>query len=443
MSCRHGTLLALLVTLVSPACWGDDGYWQADAASEMRELSYLREVTVVRMTREEFAARAAAQADDIDEEYLQYYADTYGRLGFFDRHIDLRPIFAVSSSEWVGASYSLGNELITLVGQAPDDTIVHEYVHALQDQNFDLVAYDALDTSDAFLARRAVVEGDASLAQARYIMVYERGGELDDVDWLPTFESRRSFSEKLLLDADYPVVFLDYPSFVYTFGFEYTAYNLVGVSYDDPESVRPTPHDWQLEDELFTSRIPDTTEEILLRDVFLDQADPVVEIGLSEVPAELVEDLQPVDWDVLGEWYVYLLLHPLEVADGLEARTLAAAWDGDRALFVRDRASGAPGVLWASAWDDEESAAAMADALGALYGLRRVKGAPDHVALADDGETVWMERRGTKLVVARNIVASLAGPLADAAFRGTPSSAPRKRPSLAATIERLRKVVRY
>lgn len=435
--------MALLVTVGLPACWGDDGYWQADAASEMRELSYLRDVTVVRMSREEFAARAEAQANDIDEEYLQYYADTYGRLGFFDRDIDLRPIFAASSSEWVGASYSLNNEQITLVGQAPDDTVVHEFVHALQDQNFDLVAYDSLDSSDEFLARRAVVEGDASLAQARFIMERERGKKLDDVDWLPTFQSRRDFSEELLLDADYPVVFLDYPSFVYTFGFEFTAYNLVGVSYDDPESVRPTPHDWGLEDELFTSRIPDTTEEILLRDVFLDQADPVVEIGLSEVPAELAEELQPVDWDVLGEWYVYLLLHPLEVADGLEARTLAAAWDGDRALFVRDRTNGAPGVLWASAWDDEESAAAMADALGALYGLHPAKGAPAHVALAKDGETVWMERRGSELVVTRNIDPSLAAPLADAAFGGSPSSVRRKRPSLAAAIERLRKAVRY
>ena len=63
-------------------------------------------------------------------------------------------------------------------------TLAHEYVHALQDQEFDL---DAIDESigeenhDALLAFRALVEGDATLAGAQYARATLSLEELGDL----------------------------------------------------------------------------------------------------------------------------------------------------------------------------------------------------------------------------------------------------------------------
>ena len=64
-------------------------------------------------------------------------------------------------------------------GDWRDDMILaHELTHALQDQNFDLELADGREsptTSDAMLAFKALVEGDATLAGFAYV----RGG-MDD-----------------------------------------------------------------------------------------------------------------------------------------------------------------------------------------------------------------------------------------------------------------------
>ena len=418
---------------------GDDAYpWQADAAQLMRELPLLSEVEIVRMTREEFSAQAAERAGDIDPAYLEYVAQTYGRLGYFDPSIDLRPVFAGSSSDWVGATYSPSTKRITLVGDASDQTFVHELVHALQDQHFDISAYDAPQTSDSFLARRAVVEGDAMLAQYRYGVTYEGGrDDLDDVNWDTAFGNLRDFSVDILVESDYPVVFLDYVSFVYAYGLEYSAGNLTGVTYDDPSSITASPYDWGKQNALYTDFPPASTQQILQRGVGASDTDPEEAIGLGEVPSELADRLETVDWDRLGEWYVYLLFFPMDQAGQVDARALAAAWDGDAVLFARDRATGEGAVLWASVWDDEQAAAAIEAALWQLYGRSPVKGAGEWVGAAADGELIWLERRGNRLVLAKNLSLDLAGPLAQIAFETGSSPAPaRVFPSISELVNR-------
>ncbi len=420
-------VVALL--LVAAAC-GDDRPWQFEAAEAVRELPMLEDVPIVRMTREEFRAQAEANAAEIDEETLQYYADTYGRLGYFDRDLDLRPVLAGSSSDWVGATYSPGRKLITLVGDASDDVLVHEAVHAIQDQHFDIGAYD-LPTSDGFLARRAVVEGDATLAQYRFYGEYmaEPRFGLDGWDWQTTIEARRSYSETTLAEAIYPVVFLDYVSFVYSRGLEYDIANLIGATFADP-TPRPPPYDWSLQDALYTERPPSATHGILELDLALS-FEPVP-IGIAEVPAELADRLELVDWDALGRWYVYLLLYPVrdQLAGAIDAVT--AAWRGDRTLFLREISGGVTSVLWVSEWADAGAALAIGDALWLIHGRTPIKDGPDTRATADDGELVHIEVRGSRLVFAKNLDSTALDVLVEAAFTADAAAAPRRRPSLSA-----------
>jgi len=428
--------LAIVLLITSGACGEDDPVlWQGHAAETARELNLLDAPEVRYFTRQEWSDRAAASADTLSEETLQYYADTYGRMGYFDMMLDLRPVFAGSSSDWVGASYSPGANVISLIGDARDDTIAHEYVHALQDDHFDIVTFD-LKTSDGFLARRSVVEGDAVVAQLRFL-AHRDGADLQNVDWEPLFQSRRDYSATTLSDAAYPVVFLDYVSLVYTYGFEYMTANLTGATYDSPQPVQEAPYDWTRANEMYGERMVEYTEQILKRDLLkVEHDDPVVDVGLRAVPEALTDRLLTVDWDSLGRWYSYLLLYPLEKDGQLDATAISAAWDGDNALFVRDLMTDASGVVWASEWDDDTAAQNMVDALWLLHGYTAVKGEPEYIGMTDAGEIAWIERRGNRVVMAINIASDVAGDLVTAAFTGTNTMVKRRYRSLPETIDR-------
>ncbi len=430
---RLASIAAAASWLVLAGCGGDDGEelpWVAQRAAEVRELDFLQGVDVITMTRAEYHAQAAENAAEAEEADLRELADTYGRLGYFPLDADLRPILAVSS-DWVGASYSPVAKSIIVVedepGEATQSTRVHEYVHALQDQHFDLLAFDGF-TSDGYLARRAVVEGDATLAEARFVVQDEHRAELDAWGWRPILEDYQTWGDDLLQSATYPL-FLDYPSFVYPFGLEYTALNLLGPRFD-----APPPHDWGREDELFTERPPATTSQVMGG---LAGAEEVEAVGLVTVPGALAGRLEDGNWDMLGAWYIHLLLYGLSPFE--DARALAAAWRGDRVLFVNDaERGGAVATVWGSAWDTPETASLVASALDTLYG-RVPSDDPPQAGTSADGEALWIEQRDTRVVAIKNLDPALASAMAEAAF-GPPSAAParRSRPPLA---RRLRKLV--
>ncbi|WP_437590435.1 hypothetical protein [Sorangium sp. So ce1000] len=408
----------------------------AARAEQVRELSFRRTVPVSTITRGEFEADQEAAAAAAEEADLAEMAATYGRLGYFAVDADLRATLA-RSRDWAGAWYSLESEEIVLIGDVDDAVLIHEYVHGLQDQHFDLAPDqdDAL-TSDAFLARRAVAEGDATLAEGRFVMQERYDADLHLVDWGPLLSSVHARREELLAGSELPLFFMAYPSFAYSFGLEYCAHNLTGVSSESPFIDRLPPFDWSNEDALFTTRAPASTQQILT----LDAQDPAVGVGLNEIPSALGERLEQLDWDTLGEWLTYLLLRPLDGTPDLgDARALAAAWDGDRALFVRDRKTEAVGTAWASAWDDAGAAAALESALWQLYGGSPIDGEEPRLGRASDGELLWIERREERVVALKNIDEALMPSLAEAAF---PSGirpmrlTMRTRPSLAARLSR-------
>lgn len=408
----RGAMLALFVVGVT-GCSGDEGPYArlVERAQEVRELALLEDVPYETLTPEQFRERVGQDVGEWTDAELREYADTYGRLGFFDVNLDLRPILTQSRIDATGAFYSAKDARITFIGEPGDDTVIHEYVHALQDQHFDLTAYDrGAGSSDEFLARRAVVEGDAVLAEVRFLIEEEYEGGLDTIDYDAYFASWSEFSERYLDDSTYPLIFRAYASFVYAHGLFFSAANLFGGS----PLVRqppPPPHNWTRQNELFTKRVPATTAEIL-------SIAGSTRVGIDAVPAALATQLQRVGSDSLGAWYVYLLFRPVDL------RTLHLWWDGDQVLYARHTTTGAVGVLWASAWDDERSAMIAEMGLRALHGTT--------------GEPLAIERRGLRVVLARNFPADIVQVLVDAAFAGAPASAPARRAPL-----HLREAVRH
>ncbi|WP_437999006.1 hypothetical protein WMF26_02440 [Sorangium sp. So ce185] len=440
---RQPALVLLMSSLPAAAGCGDEDdpepsrfAWLATRAEEVRELSFEREVPVRTISRAEVDAEAEQAADAIDDEALAALAATYGRLGFFPPDTDLQAAFG-QSMDVFAAWYSTESKAISLIGDVEDNVLVHEYVHGLQDQHFDVGALlSASLTSDAHLALRAAIEGDAMLGEVRFLMQETNDADLDRLNWAVIIDAAQAAGEQILEENELPALFVDYPSFAYGFGFEYCAHNLTGASAASPTPDRAFPFDWSRQDALFSDRIPATTQQILT----LDGQDPVVRVGLEEVPPELADRLEALDWDSLGEWLSYLLLRPLDGAPLLaDMRALAATWDGDRALFVRDRKTGATGTAWASEWDDEGAAAGVEAAMWQLYGGAALDEGEPRLGQAEDGELVWIERREERVVALKNIDEALLPALAEAAFASgiKPMRLTlRKRPSLSAWLSR-------
>ena len=447
---RAGQGAALAAALAMAGCTEGRTVWDdlARSAEASRALQLAWEVPVLEVTPELYADMQEAAAENVDDGELEEFVATWGRMGFFDPSLDLRPIFAASSSVWVAGAYSPTLKRILIVGEPGDDVVVHEMVHALQDQHFHLGRFADTETTDARATRRAVIEGDASLAQGRFVL-RSKGADLDDLDWTKLFDSLKTQAASFLDTSPYPAFFAAGPALRYTYGTIFCAHNLTGAHPDHPYATRDTPFDWSREDELFTVRTPATTQEIL-------RAGPVedpIAVGLDDVPESLADKLTALDWDTLGAWYTFMLFYPTFPTENRLAKVslVEETWRGDRVLFVKDAATGEVGVVWASAWVDETFAQNAVARMQQVHGFSPIDGS-DYEGWAGDGERLWIEQRGPRAVFLKNVAPEHTQALVDAAIGPVikPTSAsgpasflprstgrPRSRPSLAAWTERL------
>lgn len=109
-----------------------------------------------------------------------------------------------------GAFYDPKERRITVLnrGYALDDEgsfalLVHEMVHALQHQEGAFAAEAAAGTYDQWLARRAVIEGDATLTEMR-ATIQMRGWEESQVDWERWLGEYRGWADGAARDSDDP-----------------------------------------------------------------------------------------------------------------------------------------------------------------------------------------------------------------------------------------------
>lgn len=127
---------------------------------------------------------SALDVDVVTLDYKKYRDDTQrvvtGRTARETDFLSGLSLFGLSSSDleqqvqsragWVGAFYSRVDKRVTVLdhGQAMDDAgyvalLVHEMVHALQDASGDNAKGPVVEHFDAWLAQRAITEGEATL----------------------------------------------------------------------------------------------------------------------------------------------------------------------------------------------------------------------------------------------------------------------------------------
>jgi hypothetical protein len=256
--------------------------------------------------------------DFLDQDYDLYTAliDLYseGVLGFYDP--ETTEFVVVSNDDALDVAEQL--------------THVHEYVHALQDQhyNLDLIDDENIDT-EAATAFRALAEGHASFVEVLYLTSgYFSDEEIEGI--LAAIEEEDSS----YLENIPPIIVADL-EFPYSAGFTFVMDIYQQGGFEALEEVWQNP--------------PKTTEHILHPEQYRAQDLPQ-NVTLPDLTNALGEEWQLLDEDTFGEFYLRQYLGQQLNEDSV--KMAATGWDGDRYAVYENKAEGELVMVLRLAWDE-------------------------------------------------------------------------------------------
>ena len=331
--------------------------------STLRLLEVLDETQYVLVTPQQLQQRMIEQLDVAHPpQVLAFEQHSLALFGLLSPHANLRTLYLQAYQRPTFAYYDIntGEMLLFQEGRfnGPQRLdYAREFVHALQDQHYDLADLglgdeDCYQKSDSCAALYALVHGDASLVEQLWYFTYatpqdqrqlrEEGNEILDMEDIPPF-----LAEEMV--------------FPYREGL-----NFVQTFYDQDG--------WTALERLYRTP-PASTEQILHPERYpADQPLPVsLPEGLDEV---LGQGWQEEGRNTLGEWYIYLMLafanDPAQRLGQLTAQQAADGWGGDQYVLLTQPETQQRALVWVTRWDSETEAYDFWTAFKE-YGLKRWK----------------------------------------------------------------------
>lgn len=320
-------------------------------------------------------------------------------LGLAPPNFDYRKAMLTLMQSEIAGFYDPKADALFVIDGLPDElvhpTLLHELVHALQDQNYTLDAVDenAPDGTDRRSALSTLAEGDATSTMFDAMLKSEGRTALD----IPTgiLERQLLLSTEAVQVEDVPRVLVSAMVAPYVDGLRFVHALRARGGFTEVDRVWKSP--------------PSTTEQALHLDRY-DAGEPARLVDLVRLPAPYEVHYQ----DVWGEQSLRVLFE--QWAEPAPAAKAAEGWGGDRIAVFRGK--GATVVSYAIDFDTEP------DALEAwillLEGPLRTEGAPLPGATKQrcrerpDGGPFAAKRDGAKLRI-------LLGPFDDTSKRGVGS----------------------
>lgn len=170
--------------IVFPEKWDERILPYTEIASKERDLDFKHPVEVRFLSNTDFEKDFKAdeeELNDSDKKEIEQFTGMLRAVGMISGDVDLYKAFNDFQSSGTLAYYSTEEKRITVRGTkitpAMKSTLVHELVHVLQDQNFDIGARTEAFSEDAedgdtpdneSSVFDAIVEGDASRIESQY-----------------------------------------------------------------------------------------------------------------------------------------------------------------------------------------------------------------------------------------------------------------------------------
>ena len=236
--------------------------------------------------------------------------------------------------------------------------MAHELVHAIQDQHYDLQRnFDLVkDHSDLTLARKALIEGDATAVMFMYLLE-PMGLTMDDMPDLHTLiqSGGALLGDQFQVYAKAPLILRQQLVFPYVHGLSFVKAALERGGWESLQRVYQQP--------------PVSTSQILHPEQYFAAA-PVLP---QEVTLQLPDDALPPTWkklrrDVLGEFLLSVILQQFLPEE--EARQSVVGWRGDRYELLEQGETGRLLLVSVTAWNSVGEAQQFAQSYGKLLALK-------------------------------------------------------------------------
>jgi hypothetical protein len=279
---------------------------------EERGLEFKEDVEVELVSQDEFDDRLLADFEESRED-IETAGRVYQALGLLEPGIDVVAALEQALTAGVAGFYDPETDELVVLGDEvtpyTEQVIVHELVHALDDQWFELDRPEIDDADDeSSIGFSALVEGDATVVQTAYISSLS-GDELAELSREAT-ALLRDVERRM---GDVPQIIRDELEVVYLLGEPFVGELLddggqaaVDAAFDDP---------------------PTTSKEIMDPSRYLE--------GFEPTPVDTPEaDGEVFDEGVIGQLLVEWLLD-VEL-DEREAAEIADGWAGDRYVAWED-----------------------------------------------------------------------------------------------------------
>lgn len=316
--------------------------------TELRGLEPLAPIEPVVLTRDELRERVESDfATDTTPQESQADVLELSAFDFLGRDYDLYTALVTLQSEGILGFYDPETAEFVVVNDgalldpAAQWTHAHEFVHALQDQYYDLDALsdETLD-SEARAAVRALAEGEAELVQ--YLYLFEGG-------YFTESEAEAILNDPEQTDGgflrDFPPVLVNDLAFPYTDGVEFVIdlYREGGFEAIDAA--------W--------ANLPRSTEHILHPERYRAGDLPQL-VTLAPLTDTLGAGWELLDEDILGEFYLRQYLD--QQLPTATVNRVATGWGGDRYAIYWNEADAALVMALRLVWDTPADALEFAQA---------------------------------------------------------------------------------
>ncbi len=413
---RHATRLMLAVVLAVAGCSGyrivRDGAVQESAANALkrklvaiRGLTFTMPVPIVAVSAAD--ARGMLERElrhDFEPGELATIGRVYAALGLVPEGTDLEASFLDLYGSQLAGFYDPIERRMVLVNEAlrtggftsavesvlrrdlaGELVLAHELTHALQDQHFGLDTGRAeAGDDDAQLAKRAVYEGDATLAGYAAML-----GKLPAGTAVKLARKLESVDDQVAREyPDIPALVRESIVFQYVAGVRFVSWAYERAGWDGVNALLARP--------------PRSTEQVLHPEKYFVRPENPTRVQLGALAPYLRGEWERAEEATLGELTIRILAE--RFVDRTRAAAIAAGWDGDRMMALTHDDDLA--LIWLTAWDSEDDAKEFATAWTAIVASRRPGTASTRADVVEllGADPYYVERRGTKVL-------SIEGPL--------------------------------
>jgi hypothetical protein len=300
---------------------GDFSTAADEVLEQMSDITGLKLRTPLKKSlrsREEIRAHIIQEMNE-DKNAEERYADQRAAeaFGLLPKGFDLDTFMVDLLTEQIAGLYDPKAHEFYVADWIPIDdqrmVMAHELTHALEDQHFQIEGWAkaARPDDDAELARESVLEGSAMMAMVEYLLA-GTGRSLDDLPDIDPSMLIGDMTETPELKKA-PAFLKDALIFPYIDGMRFSAAVLKPTGWSGISAVFARP--------------PASTQQIMHPELYRS-AKAAPRITLPAAENKLGDDWKKLDENTMGEFGWKEVLK--EFLGKERAKTLAAAWDGDR-----------------------------------------------------------------------------------------------------------------